>query len=339
MCASGGRQRPRRGETHVRGLGNRRQACRQRLFALVVVDLEVRRPMGEKSQGRVVGPRQDGTADDQHGGQRPAGRVHGAVVGEATRVTPRRNRKSAAGDNRTPVRSRRAMATLVLYQRLRYGTSRPISRCASRKQRPAPRVVVGHGGLVNQGIDRGVAEEAAIESTGRHLLGVEDAAQHVGIGHADPLQGEELKVAFQHIRIERRELVRPHVERHADAREVLLQHRRLQAIELGARDLQRQVQSGGRTGSVGIAIARLVEQRGGLDRVEAVVRHVRGERPRHRRQDAKSRARQPTAQMRDDGVAIHRVGQGLTNTHVLEHRVAQVDADVRVVGARPFNDL
>ncbi len=236
------RQGPRRRQPHVRGLGNRRQPRRQRVFAPVVVDLEMRRAMGEKPQGRVVGPCQHGAAEHQHGDQRPAGRAHGASGCGDTRVTPRRNRKSAAGDNRRPARSRRATATLVLYQRLRYGTSWLMSRCASANSARRSRVVVGDRRLVDQRIHRRVAEEPAVEAARRHLLAVEDAAQHVGVGHADPLQREELEVALQDVRVQRRELVRPDVERHADAREVLLQHRRLQAVELGARDLQRQVQ-------------------------------------------------------------------------------------------------
>jgi hypothetical protein len=57
--------------------------------------------------------------------------------------------------------------------------------------------------LLDQLIDFAVTVEDAIEADRRHLLRVIDPSQHVGIGHADPLQGIHLEVAARDIGEER----------------------------------------------------------------------------------------------------------------------------------------
>ena len=80
---------------------------------------------------------------------------------------------------------------------------------------------------IDQAIDFRILVVTAVEAIRRHLLRVKHAAQHVGIRHANPLQREQLEVALQHIRVKRREFVRPDVELDADLLEILLDHRRL----------------------------------------------------------------------------------------------------------------
>src|SRR5688500_2002679 len=48
-------------------------------------------------------------------------------------------------------------------------------------QLPPSILVGGDGGFVEQAIDGGILEEAPVESGGRHLRGMEDPAQDVGI--------------------------------------------------------------------------------------------------------------------------------------------------------------
>ena len=80
---------------------------------------------------------------------------------------------------------------------------------------------------------------AAVEAGGRHLLRVKDAAQDVGIGQgaADPLQRVHLEIPLEDVRVQRRELVRSHVDLDADVAQILLDDRRLQAVEFDARRL------------------------------------------------------------------------------------------------------
>ena len=60
---------------------------------------------------------------------------------------------------------------------------------------------------------------------------MKDAAEHVGIGHAHPLQREHLKVSLQHVGVEGGELERAHVDVDADLAQILLNDRGLQAEE------------------------------------------------------------------------------------------------------------
>ena len=150
----------------------------------------------------------------------------------------------------------------VRCHRLMYGAARR-ALLHLAVESPA-RLVVGRvRRFVDQAIDLRIAEVAAIEAGGRHLLRVKDAAQDVGIGQgaADPLQRVHLKVALEDVRIQRGELVRAHVDVDADVAQILLDDRRLQPGEFQAGRLERQRQTRPRAVAVGIGIAGLVEER------------------------------------------------------------------------------
>ena len=78
-----------------------------------------------------------------------------------------------------------------------YGAARRLGAAPRRYSRAPPLLVDADRGFVEQTIDRGVAEEAAVEPGRRRLRRVEHPAQDVGIGEraAGPLQREQLEVA------------------------------------------------------------------------------------------------------------------------------------------------
>ena len=92
------------------------------------------------------------------------------------------------GESRTPWMPGWNTATFVLYHRRTIGTSRAIARLRLPVQHAALLVVGHRRRLVDQAIDVGVHVVRAVQAARRHLAGVEDAAQHVGIGHADELR-------------------------------------------------------------------------------------------------------------------------------------------------------
>ena len=111
---------------------------------------------------------------------------------------------------------------------------------------------------------------------------MEDPPQDVGIDHraADPLQGEELEVAFHHVGVEGGELVRPDVEVDADAAQIVLDGRGLEPRLLVRRDLQREREPRQRTVAVRIPIAGFVQQCLGAIGIVREAKDVRLERPR-----------------------------------------------------------
>ena len=197
-------------------------------------------------------------------------------------------------------------------------------------------VVGGRRGFVQQAIDPRIAEVAAVESDGRNLLGVEHPAKNVRIDHraTGPLKREHLKVAFEHVCVQRRELVRAHVERDADVAEVLLDDGGLQPVELDIRDLQRETQPWLRSVAVGIAIPRFIEQRDRLRWIVIEGCNVGFKGPRDGREDADGRFRQAPAQVLDDGLAIDGVADGLPHAKIFQNRIPQVQTDVLIVDAR-----
>ena len=96
---------------------------------------------------------------------------------------------------------------------------------------------------------------------------------------ARPDQREHLKVAFEHVVVERRELG-SQVEVDADSAEIFLHHGRLEPRFLIGRDLERESQTGPRSVAVGVAIARLIEETPRQRRVMGGAMNVRLERPR-----------------------------------------------------------
>src|SRR4051812_30904638 len=98
----------------------------------------------------------------------------------------------------------------------------------------SPPLFVVHCGRrgVDEAIDLTVHVVDAIEAGQRHLRRMEDAPQHVGIGDADKLRRVHLEVALDHVALQRGELLRPDIERDAHAREVLLDGRGLDAVDL-----------------------------------------------------------------------------------------------------------
>ena len=73
-------------------------------------------------------------------------------------------------------------------------------------------------GFVEQGVHSGIAEMAAIEAFGWDLFRMEHAPEDVRIRQraSRPLQRVHLEVTSEHIREQRRELVRTHVQVDAD---------------------------------------------------------------------------------------------------------------------------
>ena len=158
--------------------------------------------------------------------------------------------------------------------------------------------------------------------------------QHVGIGHAHELRGVHLKVAGHHVAQECGELLGSDLHRNADTGEILLDGGGLNAIDLGRRRLQRQGQSGARPVTVGIRKPRRVEQTSCLRWIVPELEDVAAERPGHRRHDPDRGSRKPAAQILDDGLAIDRIPERLPHLEPLQDRIAQVQRDVGVVGAR-----
>ena len=188
-----------------------------------------------------------------------------------------------------------------------YGACSAMARCASPKS--ARRRLVGRArGLVEQRVDVGVREVAAIEARRRHLVGMEHAAEDVGVdrGAADPLQRVELEVAVEDVGVERRELVAAEVDVHADRAQVLLDHRPLQPGELEVLNLERQAHAHRRAVAVRVAVAGLVEQRARLGRVVVVRRQRWLIRPRFAGQQSNGRNGEPATQILDDGLAVDR---------------------------------
>ena len=186
-------------------------------------------------------------------------------------------------------------ATLVLYQRLMNGTSRAIA-AGPRRTTPRRSVVVGRRRrLVDQPIDLGVAVVHAVEA-GRAATWLEWKTRRSMSGSidADELRGVHLEVALDDVaRAASRTPAMRILERDADAREILLNRRRLDPVHLRRRRLQRQRQPRARSVAVGIRQARRVEQPLRLRRVVAEVEHLALERPRHRRHDTDRRAANP----------------------------------------------
>ena len=57
------------------------------------------------------------------------------------------------------------------------------------------------------------------------------------------------------------------------------------------------------------------------------------------RKDAGRRRGQSAAQILDDRLPIDRIAERLTHAAILQHRVAQVQADILIVGPRRLDDL
>ena len=182
--------------------------------------------------------------------------------------------------------------------------------------------------FVEQLVDARIAEESTVESRRRDLGGVKHAPQDIGVGHgpADPLQGEQLKAAFEDVGIQRREFVRAHVERDADRPQILLDDRRLQPVELVVRHLQRQAKSRQRSVPVGIGIARFVEERASPGRVVGKGEDAGFERPGHGRQQPGGRRRLTAAQVLDDRLTVDRIAERLAHAQILQQGIAQVEA-------------
>ena len=69
-----------------------------------------------------------------------------------------------------------------------------------------------------------------------------------------------LEIALQDVRVQRRELVGADIDVDADVAQILLDDRRLEAVELEVRDFERQLKTWARAVAVGIAVAGLVEE-------------------------------------------------------------------------------
>jgi hypothetical protein len=200
-------------------------------------------------------------------------------------------------------------------------------------ERPALVVRYGGRGTLDEPIHFGVLIENPVEAGRRRLLRVVDTPQHVRIGHAHPLQRVHLEVSPRCVRKQRQELTRSHVNRNTDTGQILLNGRRLDAVDLGRRGLQRQSEPWPRTIAIRIGKTRGIEQPPRLRRIVAKVEHVALERPGHRWDDPDRDCREPAPKVLDDGLAVDRKADRLADIQIAQHRIALVQTDVGVVGA------
>ena len=216
-----------------RGFDERRQPSRDRLFALVVMDIEAAGRNRLEPQPRIVPGRRVGDAAGRPAAatdQRQHGRGARPLTADAagTRRTSFRNAKSAMGDSDTPsmIRLEDRDVGAIPQRQIRHIGSDDALRAAV--ERLALVFDLRRRGRVNQPIDFGIHVVDAVEADRRLLRRMEDPAEHVRIGHADEHRGVELEIAADDVGEERLRFRRPHVEADADVREVVLDRRGLQ---------------------------------------------------------------------------------------------------------------